>query len=31
MTEIVIKGKSIINMHLSDSLQALTYYINHPD
>ena len=31
MTEIVIKGKSIINMNLSDSLQALTYYINHPD
>ena len=31
MTEIVIKGKKVMNMHLSDSLQALTYYINHPD
>ncbi len=31
MTEMVIKGKKVMNMHLSDSLQALTYYINHPD
>jgi redox-sensing transcriptional repressor len=31
MTEMVIKGKKVMNMHLSESLQALTYYINHPD
>ena len=30
-SEMVIKGKKVMNMHLSDSLQALTYYINHPE
>ncbi len=31
ITEMAIRGKKVMNMHLSDSLQALTYYINHPD
>ena len=31
MTEFHIKGVKVINVHLSDSLHALCYYINHPD
>ena len=30
-TELVIKGVKVLNVHLSDSLHALCYYINHPD
>ena len=30
-TEIAAKGVKVMNVHLSDSLHALCYYINHPD
>ena len=30
-TEFNIKGVKVVNVHLSDSLHALCYYINHPD
>ncbi len=30
-TDITIKGVHVMNVHLSDSLHALTYYINHLD
>ena len=30
-TDIKIKGVHVMNVHLSDSLQSLTYYINHPE
>jgi len=30
-TDINIRGVHTTNVHLSDSLHALTYYINHPD
>ena len=29
--EFNIKGVKVVNVHLSDSLHALCYYINHPD
>ena len=30
-TEFNVKGVKVINVHLSDSLHSLCYYINHPD
>ena len=30
-TEFNIKGVKVVNVHLSDSLHALCYYINHPE
>ena len=30
-TDITLKGVHVMNVHLSDSLHALTYYINHID
>ena len=31
LTEIEAKGVAVTNMHLSDSLHSLVYYINHPE
>ena len=31
MTELNIKGVHVTNVHLTDSLHSLCYYINHPD
>ena len=31
LTEIEVKGIAVNNMHLSDSLHSLVYYINHPE
>ena len=31
LTDLEIRGVAVSNMHLSDSLQSLVYYINHPE
>jgi len=31
LTDLEIKGVAVSNVHLSDSLQSLIYYINHPE
>ena len=31
LADLEIKGVAVSNMHLSDSLQSLVYYINHPE
>lgn len=31
LTDLEIKGVAVSNVHLSDSLQSLVYYINHPE
>ena len=31
MTEIIVKGIHTTDVHLTDSLHSLCYYINHPD
>lgn len=31
LTDLDIKGVAVSNVHLSDSLQSLVYYINHPE
>ena len=30
-TDFNVKGVKVINVHLSDTLHSLCYYINHPD
>ena len=31
MTEVIVKGIHTTDVHLTDSLHSLCYYINHPD